>query len=172
MKKNQINQRFIIGILMIFFVIYLDLLTKNFVFFYLYNTNYFTHTLYPVKPITSFFSLVYVNNNGISFGMFNKINYARETFAILQSSIAIALIFWMYRVKSKHMTLALALIIGGAFGNVIDRLQNGGVTDFLDFHFNNIHWPAFNLADSVIFIGVCIILFDEFIYRKKCQKLK
>ncbi len=170
MKKNQINQKFIFGILLVFLVIYLDLFTKNLVFFYLYNIQYFNYSVYPVKPITSFFSLVYVNNNGISFGMFNNINYAREIFAIMQSSIAIALIIWMYRVKSSHMTFALALIIGGAFGNVFDRLQNGGVTDFLDFHIFNYHWPAFNLADSVIFIGVSIILLDEFIFKKYAKK--
>ncbi|MFM7557632.1 MAG: signal peptidase II [Alphaproteobacteria bacterium] len=170
MKKNQLNQKFILGILIVFLIIYLDLITKNLVFFYLHNTNYFNNSLYPVKPITSFFSLVYVNNNGISFGMFNSINYARETFSILQSSIAFALVFWMYKVKNFYMVLALALIIGGAFGNVFDRLQNGGVTDFLDFHIFNYHWPAFNLADSVIFIGVAIILFDEFILKKYEKK--
>ena len=99
--------------------------------------------------------------------MFNQTNNAREIFAFLQGSIATILIIWLWRIKAKHLAIALGLIIGGAFGNVIDRIQNGGVTDFLDFHFASYHWPAFNLADSAIFIGVAIILFDEFIIKKK-----
>jgi signal peptidase II len=128
------------------------------------GSNYATKS--QIK-ITDFFSFVYVNNNGISFGMFNKVENAREIFAFLQGSIATILIIWLWRIKTKHLAIAVGLIIGGAFGNVIDRIQNGGVTDFLDFHFASYHWPAFNLADTAIFIGVAIVLFDEFIIKKK-----
>jgi signal peptidase II len=99
--------------------------------------------------------------------MFSQTENAREIFAFLQGSIATILIIWLWRIKAKHLAIALGLIIGGAFGNVIDRIQNGGVTDFLDFHIASYHWPAFNLADTAIFIGVAIALFDEFIIKKK-----
>ena len=158
---------FFLGILIASLIIFFDLFTKDQVFYLLHDfrgSNYATKS--QIK-ITDFFSFVYVNNNGISFGMFNQTNNAREIFAFLQGSIATILIIWLWRIKAKHLAIALGLIIGGAFGNVIDRIQNGGVTDFLDFHFASYHWPAFNLADSAIFIGVAIVLFDEFIIKKK-----
>jgi signal peptidase II len=73
----------------------------------------------------------------------------------------------MITAKHFYLTIAFSLIIGGAFGNVIDRLHNGGVTDFIDFHIAGYHWPAFNLADSVIFIGVAILLCHEVFLKKK-----
>jgi signal peptidase II len=158
---------FFLGILVASLIIFFDLFTKDQVFYLLHD---FRGSNYAVKThikITDFFSLVYVNNNGISFGMFNKAENAREIFAFLQGSIATILIIWLWRTKIKHLAVALGLIIGGAFGNVIDRIQNGGVTDFLDFHISSYHWPAFNLADSAIFIGVAIVLFDEFFIKKK-----
>ena len=158
---------FFLGILIASLIIFFDLFTKDQVFYLLHDfkgSNYATKT--QIK-LTDFFSLVYVNNNGISFGMFNEAKNAREIFSFLQGSIATILIIWLWRIKSKHLAIALGLIIGGAFGNVIDRIQNGGVTDFLDFHFASYHWPAFNLADTAIFIGVAIVLFDEFIIKKK-----
>jgi len=158
---------FFLGILIASLIIFFDLFTKDQVFYLLHDfrgSNYATKS--QIK-ITDFFSFVYVNNNGISFGMFNKVENAREIFAFLQGSIATILIIWLWRIKTKHLAIAVGLIIGGAFGNVIDRIQNGGVTDFLDFHIASYHWPAFNLADTAIFIGVAIVLFDEFIIKKK-----
>jgi signal peptidase II len=158
---------FFLGLLVASFIIFFDLLTKDQVFYLLHDfkgSNYATKT--EIK-ITDFFSLVYVNNNGISFGMFNEAKNAREIFAFLQGSIATILIIWLWRIKNKHLAIAIGLIVGGAFGNVIDRIQNGGVTDFLDFHIASYHWPAFNLADSAIFVGVAIVLLDEFIIKKK-----
>lgn len=158
---------FFLGLLLASFIIFFDLLTKDHVFYLLHDFKGSNYATKPQIKITDFFSLVYVNNNGISFGMFSKTQNARELFSFLQGSIATVLIIWLWRVKSKHLAVALGLIIGGAFGNVIDRIQNGGVTDFLDFHIASYHWPAFNLADSAIFVGVAIILFDEFILKKK-----
>ena len=158
---------FFLGILIASLIIFFDLFTKDQVFYLLHDfrgSNYATKT--QIK-ITDFFSFIYVNNNGISFGMFDKVENAREIFAFLQGSIATILIIWLWRIKAKHLAVAVGLIIGGAFGNVIDRIQNGGVTDFLDFHIASYHWPAFNLADTAIFIGVATVLFDEFIIKKK-----
>jgi signal peptidase II len=158
---------FFLGLLLASFIIFFDLLTKDQVFYLLHDFRGSNYATKPQIKLTDFFSLVYVTNNGISFGMFNKAQNARELFSFLQGSIATVLIIWLWRVKSKQLAVALGLIIGGAFGNVIDRIQNGGVTDFLDFHIASYHWPAFNLADSAIFIGVAIVLFDEFIIKKK-----
>ena len=158
---------FFLGILIASLIIFFDLLTKDQVFYLLHDFRGSNYAIKTQIKITDFFSLVYVNNNGISFGMFSQAENAREIFAFLQGSIATILIIWLWRIKAKHLAIALGLIIGGAFGNVIDRIQNGGVTDFLDFHFASYHWPAFNLADTAIFIGVAIVLFDEFIIKKK-----
>jgi signal peptidase II len=158
---------FFLGILIASLIIFFDLLTKDQVFYLLHDFRGSNYAIKTQIKITDFFSLVYVNNNGISFGMFSQTENAREIFAFLQGSIATILIVWLWRIKVKHLAIAVGLIIGGAFGNVIDRIQNGGVTDFLDFHIASYHWPAFNLADSAIFIGVAIVLFDEFIIKKK-----
>ncbi len=158
---------FFLGLLLASFIIFFDLLTKDQVFYLLHDFRGSNYATKPQIKLTDFFSLVYVSNNGISFGMFSNAQNARELFSFLQGSIATVLIIWLWRVKSKQLAVALGLIIGGAFGNVIDRIQNGGVTDFLDFHIASYHWPAFNLADSAIFIGVAIVLFDEFILKKK-----
>ena len=158
---------FFLGILIASLIIFFDLFTKDQVFYLLHDFRGANYAVKTQIKITEFFSLVYVNNNGISFGMFSETENAREVFAFLQGSIATILIIWLWRIKAKHLAIALGLIIGGAFGNVIDRIENGGVTDFLDFHIASYHWPAFNLADSAIFIGVTIVLFDEFILKKK-----
>ena len=158
---------FFLGILIASLIIFFDLLTKDQVFYLLHDFRGSNYAIKTQIKITDFFSLVYVNNNGISFGMFSQTENAREIFAFLQGSIATILIVWLWRIKVKHLAIAVGLIIGGAFGNVIDRIQNGGVTDFLDFHIASYHWPAFNLADTAIFIGVAIVLFDEFIIKKK-----
>lgn len=160
------NQLFIIGISIAICGVAIDLISKNLIFYFLHNFQDPNILKYNRFDIFSFFSLTYVNNNGISFGMFNEIKNAREIFTFLQGSIALMLIFWLWKCRNKHLAIAIGLIIGGAFGNVIDRFLNGGVTDFLDFHIGSYHWPAFNVADSIIFIGVAIILFDEFFIKK------
>ena len=71
------------------------------------------------------------------------------------------LIIWLYRNKKPYLAVAISLVIGGAMGNIIDRIYNGAVADFLDFHIKSYHWPAFNLADTFIFIGVFLLLAEE-----------
>jgi signal peptidase II len=106
----------------------------------------------------------------VSFGMFNQLKNSDIIFSIIQGGIGLILLFWLYQVKKPYLAIALGLVIGGAFGNTIDRFKNGAVADFLDFHIASYHWPAFNLADSAIFIGITILLCDEFIFNKKIKK--
>ncbi len=118
--------------------------------------------------VTSFFSWVKVWNTGVSFSMFN--NYG-QTGAIVLSvfalGVAVFLFMWMLKETDRLKITAIALIIGGAVGNVIDRIRFGAVLDFLDFHYKNLHWPAFNLADSFICVGVFILIFMEIFSKKK-----
>lgn len=110
-------------------------------------------------PVTDFFNLVLVWNEGVSFGM---LQHGHEAAPYLLSVLALAVCLWLHRwllkAETRGIALALGLIIGGALGNVIDRLLYGAVVDFLDFHVAGHHWPAFNVADSAICIGVIMLL--------------
>jgi signal peptidase II len=120
---------------------------------------------------TSFFNFVLTGNRGMSFGLFNN-NAAMNTivFTILATVIVIALIVWMRRAKTQLMRFALGLVIGGAIGNVIDRIYRGAVVDFLDFHLGDWHWFAFNVADAGICIGVVALLIDGLLAPKEVPK--
>ena len=111
---------------------------------------------HPVVEVTPFFNLVMVWNYGISFGMFAG---SRQPAILIACSAIILgiLAVWLYKNSSKLVACALGCVIGGAAGNVIDRLRFGAVADFLDFHIGPYHWPAFNIADSSIFIGVVLL---------------
>ncbi|MGH7767041.1 MAG: signal peptidase II [Candidatus Binatia bacterium] len=119
------------------------------------------HDSIPV--IDNFFSLTYIRNTGAAFGIFaDSHELFRLTFLIAFSLAAIGFILVMLRrlpESEKALTGALAFILGGAVGNLIDRLVYGEVIDFLDFYWSGYHWPAFNVADSFITIGVLIMLF-------------
>jgi signal peptidase II len=156
---------FFTGIFIAFLVAFFDLLTKRIVFSTLENIAFEQFTKYPEIKITSFFNIVYVWNYGVSFGMFNKIENSQIIFCLLQLTIAFILCFWLYNDNRIQRVFALGFIIGGALGNSIDRAKNGAVADFLDFHLASYHWPAFNLADSFVFIGVMILLLEDFIFK-------
>lgn len=102
--------------------------------------------------------------------MFNDLVESRYIFSATALLITVALCIWLYRITSNYLAYALGFIIGGAFGNVTDRLLFGSVRDFLDFHISGYHWPAFNIADSTIFIGVALILLDSLLYGNKQEK--
>jgi signal peptidase II len=115
-----------------------------------------------IIPLTSFFNLVLTWNNGISFGLFNNNgDYNALILSILALAIVIFLHFWLIKAETNYIAIGLGLIIGGALGNVIDRLIHGAVIDFLDFYISSFHWPAFNVADSCITIGAVILIFDS-----------
>lgn len=106
--------------------------------------------------VTGFFNLVHVFNPGVSFGLLPDIGpIVLSAFALIVSAI---LGVWLARADTRLLAVALGLTIGGAVGNVIDRLRFGAVFDFLDFHVIGWHWPAFNLADAAISIGVAGLL--------------
>jgi signal peptidase II len=124
---------------------------------------------HSIPVIDGFFNLTYVRNTGAAFGIFARSHEAfRLPFLILVSVLAIGFIFLMLkRLRDKEIGLvtALSFIVSGAIGNLIDRVLYGEVIDFLDFYWSNYHWPAFNLADGFITIGVTITLF--FLIRAK-----
>lgn len=127
----------------------------------------------PVIMYTSFFNVVRAWNTGVSFSMFN--NYGNLG-AILLSAIALVivgfLIYWLRTESNRLSQAALGFIIGGAIGNVIDRVRLGAVFDFLDFHIGGSHWPAFNVADSFICIGATILIVQSLFNVVRAKEVK
>lgn len=114
-----------------------------------------------VVEVTSFFNLVLTWNRGVSFGMFNTDSPLNMwILPLLALAIIVMLGIWLRRAERPILVLALGAVIGGAVGNLIDRLRFGAVADFLDVHAFGYHWPAFNIADSAITVGVAALIFD------------
>ncbi|HZT89594.1 MAG TPA: signal peptidase II [Stellaceae bacterium] len=123
------------------------------------------------KTVTPFFDLVLTCNRGVSFGLFNGAAGVRGMIlAVVAAAIVLVLLYWLARVTNGWMAAAIGLIIGGAVGNVVDRLLLGGVVDFLDFHIGAWHWPAFNIADSAICVGVAMMLLESLLTRRAAPR--
>ena len=121
--------------------------------------------------VLPFFNLVTVWNYGISFGLFNDGSAgASVIFVVLALAIVVALLLWLRSAGHPLVATALGLVIGGAIGNVVDRLRFGAVFDFLDFHVAGWHWPAFNVADSAISIGVVLLCIDALFLSGRSAK--
>lgn len=117
---------------------------------------------YSSIPVLSGFSLVHIHNRGVSFGLLSSNSfYAPYILALFGLVVSVALAVWAFRSESLLQRGALALIVGGAASNVLDRLDDGTVTDVLDFYIGALHWPAFNLADVVIVCGVGTLLLES-----------
>jgi signal peptidase II len=119
-------------------------------------------------PITSFFNLVLVYNKGAAFSFLaNESGWQRHLLTIIGVVAALYIIYLIVRHSSQRLfCLALSLILGGAIGNVIDRIMYGHVIDFLDFYYARTHFPAFNLADSAICLGAALFILDELLRVK------
>jgi len=124
-----------------------------------------------VPVIPSFFNLTYVLNPGAAFGFLSGAPAAIRHPLFTAISIVAVLFIIYYRARHRQMRLlpsvGLACILGGAVGNLIDRLRLGMVVDFLDFYYGAYHWPAFNVADSTITIGVALMIFEILTEREK-----
>ena len=144
----------------------LDQLSK----YYMLNEILGQSAVIVISPV---FNLVRAWNTGVSFSMFN--NYC-SLGVILLSGVAIVIVgflfYWLKNETSRLAQVALGMIIGGAVGNVIDRVRLGAVFDFLDFHIGESHWPAFNLADSFICIGAAILILQSVCHYLKKEEGK
>ena len=132
-----------------------------------------TKVMVPPRTIkvTPFFDLVLGWNTGISFGLFNNSpEAARWVFVAVGLVIVAVLLSWMRRSGRGLLVASIGLIIGGALGNILDRFRHGGVVDFLYFHYREYGFPAFNLADSAITIGVALILIDSLFMDPRSRK--
>ena len=121
-----------------------------------------------IIPITNFFNLVLTFNRGVSFGLFASTSSEGKWILIcLTSGLSCVLIWWLYTAKSNLSVFAFGMIIGGAIGNIIDRVLIGAVVDFLDFYAFGYHWPAFNIADASICFGAALLIFESLATRDK-----
>ncbi len=122
-------------------------------------------SLYESMAVMPFFNLTYVHNTGAAFSFLSEAGgWQRWFFAALAIVMSTIMTIWLTRLKENETLLAvsLSLILGGAMGNLIDRLAYGYVIDFLDVYYGTYHWPAFNIADSAITIGVTLMLVESF----------
>ena len=120
-------------------------------------------TLYTTRPVVpGFFNIVHVLNRGAAFGFLNRTDIQWQTyFFFAAAALAVIIIFHLLRMAgddNKLLILGLGSILGGAIGNLIDRIRTGEVVDFLDFYYKSYHWPAFNVADIGIFLGSLALL--------------
>ncbi len=136
-------------------ILVLDLLSKRWVEF---NLSYGQQIV-----ITDFFNLVLAYNAGAAFSFLSDASgWQRWFLSTIAALVAILIVYLLYKHTSNRLfCFALSLILGGALGNLWDRIMLGHVVDFLDFHVVGYHWPAFNLADSAIFCGACLLILDS-----------
>lgn len=112
--------------------------------------------------VLGFFNLVCVLNTGVSFGIFAGVPYGARILLFVTIAVLLLLHYLLLKERKVFMQYSYSLIIAGAWGNIIDRFLHGGVVDFLDFYIKNWHYPAFNVADILIFCGVFGIIIFEF----------
>jgi len=117
------------------------------------------------------FNLVMVWNQGISFGMLSSHEETTRLFLIISALVLVlGLLVWLMRTTSFKIAIPLGMIIAGALANIWDRVRFGAVADFIDFHIGDWHYPAFNLADSCIVLGVAVLAFDGIILESRRLK--
>lgn len=139
-------------------------------------SKFIIHKLYAYGEskvvIENFFSIVHVHNYGSAFGLFNqgKSTTFNTIFFAIASIIGVLLILFLIKEEAKNNKMgliALYMLLGGIIGNQGERIFHNFVTDFLDFYINNHHWPAFNIADSSISVGIVIYFITTYIFGKK-----
>jgi signal peptidase II len=144
-------------------VLVLDQISKAYI-----NHAFILHESLPIIP--DLFSITYVRNPGAAFGLFaGKSSLFRTAFFSGVSLVALSFLgIMIYQVPKddRWQTVSLSLLLGGAMGNIIDRIRMGEVIDFLDFYIGTYHWPAFNVADSAITVGVTFLMLHLYLDKK------
>ncbi len=129
--------------------------------------------LFQSIQVIPFFNFTYVHNYGAAFSFLNDAGgWQRWFFTAIAVVVSLVILWWLKQSpkSQKMLPIAFAFILGGALGNVYDRLVYGYVIDFLDFYVNNWHFPAFNIADSAIFIGAALLILDMFLNGDSSKK--
>jgi signal peptidase II len=157
--RRGVKTKYIIFFVTLAAVVLLDQFLKAYI-----GATMHLHESIPI--IEGYFNITYVKNPGAAFGFLaNSAPEFRSFFLISVTLIAIVLILYFISkstAKEVFLTFSLSLILGGAVGNLIDRIRFGEVTDFLDFYISSYHWPAFNVADSAISLGALVLIVEIF----------
>ncbi|HXK55431.1 MAG: lipoprotein signal peptidase [Gammaproteobacteria bacterium] len=136
-------------------VVILDQISKQLV-----ESNFLVFEVMPVLP---YLNLTLVYNEGAAFSFLSdQDGWQRWFFVLIGLTVSLVLIIWISRltVSQRLSAVALSLVVGGALGNILDRLLLGHVVDFIDVYYRDWHWPAFNIADSAITLGILLLLVD------------
>ncbi|SEQ85493.1 signal peptidase II [Nitrosomonas sp. Nm51] len=122
--------------------------------------------------VTDFFNLVLTYNTGAAFSILSEASgWQRWFLSAIAAGASIVIMYLLHKYKNERLfCLSLSLILGGAIGNLWDRITLGHVVDFLDFYIGDYHWPAFNIADSAIFVGAALLVIDSFYNKENAQK--
>jgi signal peptidase II len=164
MRKIKISQTGLCWLWITILVLAVDRVTKLWIQHHV--------SAYSVNHITAFFNITLAYNKGAAFSFLNgAAGWQTRMFGALAIGISFVLLVWLSRIsrKERWISVALTLIIGGAIGNLWDRISYGHVTDFLQFHISTYYWPVFNIADSSICIGAVMLIFDAFANRKHLE---
>lgn len=150
------------GVLVAVLIFIADQATK---FYVLYGLNLEFAGVIPVMPFVDF---VLVWNRGISYGLFQQhADFGRYMLVALSLMISIGLGIWLNRLKDRLLALAIGFLIGGALGNVVDRLIYGAVVDFVLLHWGEWRWYVFNVADAAIVFGVVLLLYESWLGNER-----
>jgi signal peptidase II len=129
-------------------------------------------SLYERFNVLPFLDITRVHNRGAAFSFLSTASgWQRWFFTALALAVSVTIVVWLRRMSSDQYRLAagLALVLGGALGNLWDRVQHGYVVDFIDFYYGNWHWPAFNVADSAITVGAVLLILDALAARRRSR---
>lgn len=163
------NKRFLlISLAMVLMIVMVDQITKSVVLKLITSLIINTDGSKFFIKISSFLNIVLVWNSGISFGIFNGLKFMPNILLFINILISSFITYMIIKKNNTPMDIiTLSFILGGAIGNITDRIFRGSVIDFIDFHFKQYHWPAFNFADSSVFIGIFLYFIYDLFYKNK-----
>jgi len=152
--KNKFKKNYIY-IIIVLLMFALDRVSKLYVMNFFLSYSEQSYYLFP------FLNLTLIWNTGMAFGLFSSESYVYQIISIIIFFVITCLVIWLYRSNSILEKTSLSLIIGGAFGNLFDRIKYNAVPDFIDMHYNDFHWFVFNVSDIIITIGILMLLLTD-----------
>lgn len=175
-KDGKMKKNILLCIAIIVAVVALDAVTKGALLYLITGNVPMAGAAWDIVPVpylmahvTDWFNIVFTWNPGASFSMLRTVGEGAPLLIVLATGFIIGFIgYYLFARAEKYERVPLALIVGGALGNLIDRMRFGAVVDFLDFHIGGAHWPAFNVADICICIGVALYILNWIIVRRRC----
>lgn len=171
------KKKILLCIAIIVAVVMLDALTKGALLYLITGTVPVTGAAWDIVPVpylmahvTDWFNIVFTWNPGTSFSMLRNVGEVAPLIIVAVTGFIIGMIgYYLFARADSYERVPLALVVGGALGNLIDRVRFGAVVDFLDFHIGALHWPAFNVADICICVGVALYILNWAIARHRCM---